>query len=99
MSYSSDVDKVTALLLEAANAHPDVLETPHARVQFDGFGDSSLDFILHIFSHDFWRIEMIKSEIRYSITRLFRQNDVEIPFPQQDIWVRSKEINIKNMGT
>lgn len=92
VAYSSDVDLVTDLLLASANQHKDVLKTPPPRVQFNDFGNSSLDFILHFHSLEFWRIEMVKSEIRYAITKNFRVHDIEIPFPQQDLWLRNPEV-------
>ncbi|MEM6321728.1 MAG: mechanosensitive ion channel domain-containing protein, partial [Bacteroidota bacterium] len=44
VSYNSDVDLVTSLLLKAAETHPKVLKTPTPTVQFIDFGSSSLDF-------------------------------------------------------
>lgn len=89
VGYTSDVQLVTQLLLEAAQTHADVLETPEPRVQFKDFGDSSLDFQLHFYSNELLKIEFVKSDIRYKIMQLFRDNNIEIPFPQQDIWLRN----------
>ncbi|MEM1123316.1 MAG: mechanosensitive ion channel domain-containing protein, partial [Bacteroidota bacterium] len=92
VSYSSNVDLVTNLLLQAANDHPKVLKNPAPHVQFIDFGSSSLDFDLHFFSREYMTIEMVKSDIRYTITRLFRDNHIEIPFPQRDLWLRNGEV-------
>ena len=89
VAYGSDVDLVTRLLERAANDHPDSLDRPVPRVMFTGFGSSSLDFKLYFHSHEPWRIEFIKSDLRYTVDRLFRENDVTIPFPQQDLWLRT----------
>lgn len=91
VAYSSDVDLVTSLLLQAATDHPNVLKSPAPVVQFKDFGNSSLDFELHFYSTEYLRIEFIKSDIRYAITRLFRQHKVEIPFPQRDLWLRNAD--------
>lgn len=91
VSYNSDVDIITTLLLEAINHHPKILKTPKPHVQFTNFGSSSLDFTLYFFSHDFFRIELIKSDLRYAIFRIFKKNNIEIPFPQQDLWLRNPE--------
>ncbi len=91
VAYSSDIDLVTKLLLKAAHEHQGVLNTPKPTVQFKDFGNSSLDFVLHIFSEDYLGIEFVKSDLRYKITQLFREHKVEIPFPQQDIWLRNGE--------
>lgn len=89
VSYSSDVELVTNLLLQAAMEHPKVLKEPAPTVIFKDFGNSSLDFELYFFTEDNWNIEVIRSDIRYGIIRAFRSNNVEIPFPQQDIWFRN----------
>lgn len=91
VSYSSDIQLVTDVLLEAAKAHPKVLTTPEPSVQFRDFGSSSLDFELNIYSEELLEIEFVKSDIRYKIMGLFRKHKIEIPFPQQDIWLRNPE--------
>jgi len=89
VAYSSDVELVTSLLLQAANEHKNILKTPPPRVQFKDFGNSSLDFMLHFFSYEYLPVEFTKSDLRYRITQLFRENNVEIPFPQTDLWLRN----------
>ncbi len=88
VAYSSDIELVSKLMIQAAKKHSAVMEKPEPWVQFEDFGESSLNFTLHFHATEFWRIERIKSEIRYSITQLFRENKVEIPFPQRDLWIR-----------
>jgi len=91
VAYSSDVNLVTKLLLQAALEHRDVMQNPRPKVMFRDFGNSSLDFQLHFYSNEMLRIEFIRSEIRYRIVELFRENKVEIPFPQRDLWLRNPE--------
>ena len=61
-----------------------------AFVRFADFGNSSLDFELYFWAQDFMGIENIKSDIRFEIDRLFREHQVEIPFPQRDVWIRGQ---------
>lgn len=91
VSYNSNVQLVEKILLEAANNHPSILKEPLAFVEFKDFGNSSLDFILHYFSYDFFNSERVKSDIRFEIVKLFREHDIEIPFPQRDVWIRRDE--------
>lgn len=88
VAYSSDVKLVTALLKQAAKEHSSTRKKPEPEVLFKNFGDSSLDFVLFFYSRDFLKIEYVKSDIRYRIVELFRENDIEIPFPQRDVWMR-----------
>lgn len=95
VAYGSDVERVTELLEEAAADHDAILERPVSQVQFMGFGDSALDFRLYFYSQEPWRIETVKSDLRYRINALFVEHDVSIPFPQQDLWLRNPEVLAK----
>jgi small-conductance mechanosensitive channel len=66
-----------------------VLSDPAPDVQFKSFGDSSLDFELLFYTKEFLRIEFLKSDIRYNVDKNFRENNVQIPFPQRDVWFRN----------
>lgn len=89
VAYASDVELVTRLLLQAAKEHPQILAEPAPRVQFREFGNSSLDFRLFFWTTELMPVEFIRSDLRYRILELFRQHDVEIPFPQRDLWLRN----------
>ncbi|MDF1866532.1 MAG: mechanosensitive ion channel [Saprospiraceae bacterium] len=89
VAYSSDVQLVEKLLLEAANKHPSILKKPIPFIEFKDFGNSSLDFTVHYFSNAFLQSEIIKSDLRFHINKVFREHEIEIPFPQRDLWVRN----------
>jgi small-conductance mechanosensitive channel len=88
VAYGSDVQLVKKILLEAAAEHPAVLSSPEPWVIFNDFGASSLDFILRFWVRhvDFGLSSC--SEIRETIDARFREQGVEIPFPQMDVHVR-----------
>ena len=88
VAYGSDVHLVQKLLLQAASEHPKILESPEPKVMFTNFGDSSLDFQLHVYSFHYMAIEYVRSDLRYRILHLFNTNGIEIPFPQTDVWLR-----------
>jgi small-conductance mechanosensitive channel len=50
VSYGSDPERVREVLLEVARDHPDVLKDPAPEILFAGFGDSSLDFELRVWT-------------------------------------------------
>lgn len=91
VAYGSDTRKVESLLIEAALKHEMVTSSPKPTVQFRDFGDSSLNFRLFFHSHNLFRIERTKSDIRFSIDQKFRENNISIPFPQRDIWLRNAD--------
>lgn len=88
VAYGSDTSLVRKVLLEVAEAHPQVLKTPGPSVRFLDFGSSSLDFDLLIYTRNLLRIEDIRSDLRFAIDEAFRKHHVEIPFPQRDLWLR-----------
>ena len=92
VAYGSDVHLVRRLLLQVARAHPGVLKSPRPWVEMTSFGDSSLDFRLHIWTRRIRGLPALMSDLRQSVDIIFREHDVEIPFPQRDIHVRSTVI-------
>jgi len=88
VAYGSDTEKVKDLLIKAAKENIYVMEKPVPSVRFIDFGDSALTFELMIWSRNFIVIEDIKSDLRFEVDRLFRENEITIPFPQRDVWMR-----------
>ncbi len=89
VSYSSDLDKVLKALTEVAEEHPHVLAEPKPDVLLVGFGDSSWNMRLRAWIANPKRYWVTLSEVNCAIVRKFRDNGIEIPFPQRDIHVRS----------
>jgi small-conductance mechanosensitive channel len=90
VSYNEDPAKIKKLLLEVAKANPGVLQTPPPDVLFKAFGESSLDFILRVWTTQYSDTPFVlKSQLYYSIFEKFKQHGVEIPFPQRDLHLKS----------
>jgi small-conductance mechanosensitive channel len=89
VAYGSDTDLVRTLLIEVAQQHEKVLNFPKPFVRFTDFGNSSLEFEVHFWTVEFIRIEDVKSDIRFAIDQAFRENNVTIPFPQRDVWIKN----------
>ena len=98
VSYGSDVELVTRTLLRAAEGVEHLLEEPKPSVQFMGFGDSSLDFRLLVWTARPRRYPQIKSDVNYRIWNLFKETGIEIPFPQRDLHVRSGTLKVETDG-
>jgi len=92
VAYGSDLAKVSEALLEAANSVEEVLTTPEARVHFAGFGESSLDFEVRVWINEPHKHPQIRSNVNFAIENAFRKNNIEIPFPQRDIHIRSESV-------
>ncbi len=89
VAYGSDVELVTRLLLESATENTEIEQVPEPFVRFSDFGDSALVFQLLFWTRNAFRSENIRSHLRYSIDRKFREHNVQIPFPQRDIHIIS----------
>ncbi len=95
VSYSADVKEVKKALLEAGKNHPEVLSVPQAQVFFTGFGDSSLDFELLVWINKPSHQVSIKSDLCFRIESTLKQYNIEIPFPQRDLHLRTGELPLK----
>lgn len=91
VAYGSDVQLVKKLLLQAAKNHPDVLPDPEPNVWFMDFGDSALQFKLVFTLADSFQGNRPRSDVRFEIDHLFRENNISIPFPQRDIHIIEKK--------
>jgi small-conductance mechanosensitive channel len=89
VSYNSDLDAVVDSLYQVARDNPEVLRDPAPDVLHLGFGDSSWNMRLRVWIKDPKRNVIVRSAINTAIVSEFRQNGVEIPFPQRDLHVRS----------
>jgi potassium-dependent mechanosensitive channel len=89
VAYGSDLALVLRILEEAGENHPLVLPEPAPSSIFIGFGDSSLDFELRCWIADVKMRLSVRSDIGQFIDRRFREEGVEIPFPQRDLHLRS----------
>lgn len=90
VAYGSNVRLVEKVLLECAKGNSEISIEPKPFVRFDNFGNSSLDFQLFFWSRKTFRIENLKSDLRFNIDEQFRKNDIQIPFPQVDVHMNPK---------
>lgn len=89
VAYGSDLDQVSEALLEAARSVDDILTAPNPRVHFAEFGDSSLNLEIRVWINEPHKHPQIRSNINFAIERLFRERNIEIPFPRRDVYLRS----------
>lgn len=99
VAYGTDVARVRDLLLEIARAEPSVVADPEPQVWFVNFGESSLDFIAAMWfltPGERWT-GMIN--MRYEIDRRFKEEGIEIPFPQRTIsFIPDSKVAVQQSG-
>jgi small-conductance mechanosensitive channel len=89
VSYNSNLDDVIRSLHEVADENQNVLKNPEPDVLLSSFGDSSWNMKLRVWLKDPENYYKIHSDINCEIVRKFRQDGIEIPFPQRDLHLRS----------
>lgn len=91
VSYGADVRKAMDLMVASARSAKRVLDNPKPVCQLKNFGDSSVDLELRIWIADPENgISNVSSEVRLAIWDAFAENEIEIPFPQRDIHIKSQ---------
>jgi len=89
VSYGSDLETVLRTLREVATGHAEILQQPAPEVLHMGFGDSAWNMRLRVWIGRPQRHIQVRSEVNCAIVKAFRENGIEIPFPQRDLHVRS----------
>jgi small-conductance mechanosensitive channel len=89
VAYGTSPSVVIDLLREIATNHPDVRSNPEPLVFFNGFGESSLDFELRIWTNEFLNWRQVASDVTVAVNDALVGAGIEIPFPQRDLHVRS----------
>ena len=87
VAYGSDVELVKSLLIQSARENSKVYEHPAPMVIFENFGDNALEFKLIFTLNDSYQALIPKSDIRFRIEQLFRENNISIPFPQRTVHI------------
>jgi potassium-dependent mechanosensitive channel len=89
VAYGNDPKRVLELLMEVTQSTPGIAEQPAPTVLFVGFGASSLDFSIRSWTNNFGDWVKIRSDLHVRVYEALRQDGIEIPFPQQDLHLRS----------
>ncbi len=88
VAYGSDARLVEQILYGIAEKHPRVHKEPAPTVLFSDFGADALIFTLRLWTLLDYGLST-ETDIRFEIDRIFQEKNIEIPFPQRDIHIRS----------
>ena len=92
VSYEADIEKAEELMLEAARSVKRVLDVPPPTVWLKEYGDSSVNFIIHCWIMDPEEgVGNVRSAVLKKLWWLFKENQIEIPFPQRDLNLKANE--------
>jgi len=93
ISYDSDPHKARDIFMEVLKKHPQIVSNPDPDVYFRDLGESSLDFRLLFWTYKDW--VKVRSEIIFDVFDALKEAGIEIPFPQQDLHLRSIDSNVE----
>ncbi len=98
IAYGSDVARALEILREVAEEHPLVMDEPSPFATFEAFGDSSLNLMLRCYLPDRDNRLGVITDLHREIDRRYREAEIEIPFPQRDLHLRSAEALVRISG-
>lgn len=88
-AYGTDIDKVAEVLLECPKDIPGVCDYPAPETRFRAMGASGLDFQLLVWIEDPSRKGRVTDRLNGAVYKAFYANEIEIPFPQRDVHIRT----------
>jgi small-conductance mechanosensitive channel len=97
VTYGTDPTKVLEILESVARSHVEVLVDPPPQVLFRGFGDSSLDFEMRTWTDSERGWPAIMSDLAVATYDALTEADIEIPFPQRDLHLKSVDEDVRDI--
>ncbi len=88
VAYGSDEHLVKQILMETVSENDTICKQPAPIVRLEEFAASSINFKLLFWTKEVFRVENVKSDLRFRIVEKFRQQGISIPFPQLDVHLK-----------
>ncbi|MBX9903329.1 MAG: mechanosensitive ion channel [Burkholderiales bacterium] len=86
VAYASDLDAARKIMVDVATKHPRVLKDPEPGVLITAFADSGINLELGVWVDDPDQgLASLRSDLYAEIWRAFREQGIEIPFPQREV--------------
>lgn len=91
IGYREDLNKVREIMLQVAKENNHVLKEPVSDVIFENIGASALNLTLRIWTEKYTSNPIdLKSELYFAVYTRLKDNNIEMAYPQLDIWFRDK---------
>tara|TARA_Y100000996_G_scaffold206170_1_gene161726 strand:+ start:5381 stop:6226 length:846 start_codon:yes stop_codon:yes gene_type:complete len=93
VAYNTDVQFLKKKLIALASEHPLIHKEIKPFVLFEDFGDNALKFTLVFSMSNSFNLHKVKSDLRFSMNKFFKDNNIEIPFPQRTVSIVNSNKN------
>ena len=93
--YGSDVELVEKLMQQVLADHPAILPTLPKAVLLDDFAESAMMFSAYfwVYAESETMLRQVRSDIRFSLYKQFKLNNIKIALPQRIIHIDDKKLN------
>ncbi len=95
VAYDSDIDRVREVLTQVAKEQPNVRDFPEPDARLAEFGDSAIVLELLAWISDPSVQTSTTVGLNLAIWRALKLEGIEIPFPQQDLHLRSASVPLQ----
>lgn len=89
VAYGTDLKLAKSIIQEVLDHHSLILKNPEPMIWVTQFGNSSIDFVIKYWVPHFNYGNDVKSDLIMAIDEIFKINGIVIPFPQQDVYIKS----------
>lgn len=90
VEYGCDIEKVKELAIKSAKKNKNILKDEEPIIFFEGFGDSSLNFVLFFWVADYRQVFMNEDIIRMNIYKDLNKSKIGIPFPTRTVYLKKE---------
>ena len=95
VAYGTDLEQTKELLSQIMNQNKKILKRPMPVIWFTKFNQSAIDVVIKYWISHFDLENEVKSEMIMAIDKTFKENNIVIPYPQQDIHIKKEGYNSK----
>lgn len=89
VAYGTNLKDVHQLIMELMNSHNKISKYPPPFIVFKEFASSSIDMSIKFWVAEYSDGIVVKSDLIVAIDKLFKEKNIVIPFPQQDVYVKA----------
>ena len=97
-AYGEDPERVIALLVKTAAAHPNVIKDPPPDAVLKQFGEDALVFVLGFTTEDVARSPFVQSDVAVAANAALREAGIEVPVPQRIVHLEQNNATKHSLG-